>query len=373
MAKIWRWTSRRLSKSNRNSLARFIAVAALPLLLLFCIVIRESVPKLLTWQDPDLGSIDSLDHHEAGWMTLRGFDNSLASSKPLNSICQSSTVEEHIGVGRPFTIPDNLTKIARHLEDHPLVKLPREPVSNNTTDGTQSNSWDELATSCAFLNTHQVYLCLPRVVFHPGNPLDKVFIRFLRGRVFDQSWTHQDGYRLSWEGASPITFPTIFDVGTQWRPDGTGLAYGPEDPRIVVEESREPVIVFSMLSPTPEWKRAMHLFRPFTGTTTILTIRGVERPRKEKNWSPFFLSGSHHSDNTVFFVWKNMPLTTIKCGLHDGMCDMSTSSRSRPSSLPRRRSFQPRFEAARSSYQSHDSSKFWLPGSRPSLPSLGIK
>jgi beta-1,2-mannosyltransferase len=84
----------------------------------------------------------------------------------------------------------------------------------------------------------------------------------------------------------------------------------------------EPIIIFNMLSPSTQWKRAMYVHRPLTKTTTVLTIRGVERPRKEKNWAPFFLSGLKPSHENIFFVWKHIPLTIIRCSLRDGMCDI---------------------------------------------------
>lgn len=206
--------------------------------------------------------------------------------------------------------------------EYPLERFLKSSPTTSLGD-LIGQSWDELAVSCTFLPSHEVYLCVSRIIFHPGSALDKVRASFLRGRIFDESWTHQSGYILSWPGAHPITFPNIFDVGMKWKPKG--LAYGPEDPRIIVEDvpGAEPVIVFSMLGPTPEWKRAMFVFRPFTNVMTILTVRGTERPRKEKNWSPFFLSDLEQPSTVLYFIWRHAPLTILRCSLQDGMCDIA--------------------------------------------------
>lgn len=259
-------------------------------------------------------------------LPVEGFDHALAIESVSDFECQICLVSGTVGVQKALTVSDDFVDIARSLDHHPLVKYPLKALAKTgptiTFGDYIGRSWDHLAMSCAFLNSHGVYLCVSRVVFHPGNALDKVFVSFLRGRIFDAGWEHQDGYNLTWPGAEPIIFPTIFEVGAQWK--DRGLSYGPEDPRIIIPDApdAEPIIIFSMLGPVPEWKRAMYTFRPFTSVTTLLTVRGEERPRREKNWSPFFLDQGTEPSKTIYFIWKHAPLTILKCSLQDGMCDI---------------------------------------------------
>lgn len=278
---------------------------------------HDSAPVLLS--GPEHSAFEPLP--------VEGFDHALAIGSDSSFECRSCLVPGTIGVQKALAVSDDFVDIARSLDHHPLVKYPLKALAKTdpiiTFGDYIGKSWDHLAMSCAFLTSHGVYLCVSRVVFHPGNDLDKVFVSFLRGRIFDPGWEHQDGYNLTWPGAEPIVFPTIFEVGTPWK-DG-GLAYGPEDPRIIIQDApdAEPVIVFNMLGPVPEWKRVMYTYRPFTKVTTLLTVRGEERPRKEKNWSPFFLDHGTEPSKTIYFIWKHAPLTIVKCSLEDGICDVT--------------------------------------------------
>lgn len=207
-----------------------------------------------------------------------------------------------------------------------MVQYPLEAFSRKNRTSNLSNlinhSWNSLAASCAYLASHRVHLCVSRVIFRPARPKDRVIINFMRGRIFDEHWNHLHGYELKWQNSSTV-FPTTFDVGTAFKLGGQ--TFGPEDPRIIVEDvaGAEPVIVFNMALPEIGWKRAMFIHRPFTNRTTILTIHGVERVKKEKNWTPVFLRSidglpSEH----IHFIWKFAPLAVLKCNLADGFCDV---------------------------------------------------
>jgi len=139
-----------------------------------------------------------------------------------------------------------------------------------------------------------------------------------------------DNYILNWKGQD-ITFPRIFDTATDFVEGGE--VYGPEDPRIIIEEGvedAEPVIIFNMISEKATWKRAMWIFRPFSGQSSILTIRGEERAEKEKNWAPFFveqpgntngLMSTKEPNRYIHFVYSFQPLLILKCSLIDGVCE----------------------------------------------------
>jgi hypothetical protein len=119
-----------------------------------------------------------------------------------------------------------------------------------------------------------------------------------------------------------LTFPLVFDIPTKYE-GGDGEFYGPEDPRIILEDNvqgAEPVIIFNMAHERSDWKRAMYAFRPFSGHLTILTIRDTNRAISEKNWPPFFLpsedpkpeKAARKPDEYIHFVYNFKPLKILK-------------------------------------------------------------
>lgn len=243
-----------------------------------------------------------------------------------NGHCAQFSHSDSIRVQRSFFLDDDMFEVARDLDQHLMVQYPFEAFApkGQTSNLTHviSSSWNQLAASCAFLTSQRVYLCVSRIIFRPARPKDKAIISFMRGRIFNENWEHVQGYELKWQNSS-IVFPRMFDVGTAFKVGGQ--LFGPEDPRIIVEDvaDAQPVIVFNMVMPESGWRRAMFIHRPFTNQTTILTINGVDREQKEKNWTPLFLKTIDGSHNThIHLVWKLAPLTVLKCGLVDGLCDI---------------------------------------------------
>ena len=268
---------------------------------------------------------------------VTGYDNTGrpgGDAEGFNLSCASAVSSAEIGVQKPFDLTDDLVQIAQELDDHPMVWYTQKVFGN--TPGTfhlktvVDQSWDRLAGSCVLLKDRDVFLCITRIIFHDDARKDHCQISFLRGQIFDRSWVHMDNYVLNWKGQD-ITFPRIFDTATDFVEGGE--VYGPEDPRIIVEEGvedAEPVIIFNMISEKATWKRAMWVFRPFSGHSSILTIRGEERAEKEKNWAPFFvedpdnargLFGKKEPNQYIHFVYSFQPLLILKCSLVDGVCD----------------------------------------------------
>jgi hypothetical protein len=70
----------------------------------------------------------------------------------------------------------------------------------------------------------------------------------------------------------------------------------------------------------------MYIFRPFSGYSTILTIRDRAREEAEKNWSPFFLpsedlkgkKSAGKPNEYIHFVYDFKPLRILKCHLKCG-------------------------------------------------------
>ncbi|KAI0426885.1 hypothetical protein F5Y09DRAFT_317730 [Xylaria sp. FL1042] len=150
---------------------------------------------------------------------------------------------------------------------------------------------------------------------------------FLRGRIFDENWVEKRNYTLNWQGIY-ITFPTIFDVPTPYEVGG-GF-YGPEDPRLIIEEGvedAEPVVVYNLFADMIEKTRSMHIFRPFSNFSTILTINGQgKRKPAEKNWAPFFYdptpSNQGLPNEYLHFVYDFRPFSILKCHLGQGLCNL---------------------------------------------------
>ncbi|EXJ89622.1 hypothetical protein A1O3_02689 [Capronia epimyces CBS 606.96] len=252
-----------------------------------------------------------------------------------NLSCESLGHSAEIGVQESFFLHDNFVEIAGELDSHPMVDY--VPSLAKFADGAFSlqqllaSSWDRLATACVWMPDHGVHLCVSRIIFHPGGRRDRCRISFLRGQIYSEDWVHLDRYKLKWKGQE-IVFPKVFDTDTEFKLGGQ--LYGPEDARIIIEEGvddAEPVVVFNMITTHSDWKRAMWIFRPFSEQSHILTVRGTERPKKEKNWAPFFvreLEGASNSTSErqpsthIHFIWRFEPLTVLKCQLSTGMCDV---------------------------------------------------
>ncbi|KAK5196235.1 Beta-mannosyltransferase 1 [Exophiala xenobiotica] len=291
--------------------------------------------------EPVLEFETQFDYEERGAFTpfrIYGFDNTGAPGGEYigkNLSCSSLSHSANVGVQESFFLHDNLMEIAADLDKHPMIDYrptvgridqDRYPLSKIVLD-----SWDRLATACVFMSDYGVYLCVSRVIYHPGGSKDVCRISFLRGQIFSESWIHLDRYRLKWKDQE-IVFPKIFDTETEY--DIGGSLYGPEDARIIIEEGvegAEPVVVFNMISSQSDWRRAIWVFRPFSQRSHILTVRDTERAQTEKNWAPFFVrdidedqssTAKRQPSNYIHFVWRFEPLTVLKCHLVSGMCDV---------------------------------------------------
>lgn len=114
-----------------------------------------------------------------------------------------------------------------------------------------------MAGASVRLPDHNVYLAVTRVIYVPSGVLHWPTISLVRGQIYDAAWNHLDNYTVDWSG-DKVMFPTVFEVPAVW--EGGGIYFGPDDPRIVVEEGvrgAEPVIVLNVAFNPPDWTRAM--------------------------------------------------------------------------------------------------------------------
>ncbi|KAJ9610871.1 Beta-mannosyltransferase 1 [Cladophialophora chaetospira] len=270
-------------------------------------------------------------------MQIPGFVN---TGLPGKRTCDSLKYNSTVGMQQSFHLTDDIHQIALALDHHPIVDYPDEMMNDpemNTRDIVEK-TWLRLAGSSVWLPQQKVYLSVTRVVFSPSRTRTMPKMSFLRGQLFSEEWEHLDNHTITWSGKR-LTFPTVFDVPAQWDDDG-GM-FGPEDPRIILEqgvEDAEPLIIFNMVARKSGWKRAMYLYRPFSRASTILTIKDTERAYDEKDWAPFFIPEEEQQgllgkiplpvpgvvrkpSEYIHFVYSFGPLRVLKCHMRCGDCE----------------------------------------------------
>ncbi|KIW66252.1 hypothetical protein PV04_08451 [Phialophora macrospora] len=270
-------------------------------------------------------------------MLIPGFVN---TGLPGKRSCDTLKYNSTVGVQQSFHLNDDIHQIAVALDHHPIVDYPDEMMNDPDLDMRDivERTWTRLAGSSVWLPEQKVYLSITRVVFSPSRTRTMPKMSFLRGQIFNENWEHLTNHTITWSGKR-FKFPMVIDIPAQWEDDGA--MFGPEDPRVILEEGvedAEPVIIFNMVGRKSDWKRAMHLFRPFSKASTILTIKDTERAYEEKNWAPFFIP--EHEQQTllgkiplpvpgvvrkpneyIHFVYSFRPLRILKCHMRCGDCE----------------------------------------------------
>ena len=269
-------------------------------------------------------------------LQIPGFVN---TGLPGKRSCDTLRYNSTIGVQPSFYLKDDIKQIALTLDHHPSVDYPDELMSDPDmrVDDIVEKTWARRSGSSVWLPEQQVYLAVTRVVFSPSRTRSKAKMSFLRGQLFNEDWEHLENHTISWSG-NYFTFPTVFNIPGLGEEDEN---YGPEDPRVVLEnsvEGAEPVIIFNMVGLKSDWRRAMYLFLPFSGQSTILTIKDEERLDNEKDWAPFFVpteqqqtfiskiplpisTAVRNPNEYVHFVYTFRPLRILKCHMRCGDCE----------------------------------------------------
>lgn len=243
---------------------------------------------------------------------------------PPDADCDPLQVRDSITVNGGFFVEDDILDIASSTV-HPLIDYSGR--SSKSFQSTVRETWSRMSGSSVWLEQHSVYMTITRVFFYDGGVRSWPRISFLRAQIHDKDWKALDNYTMQWQGET-FTFPRIFDVPTPYEIGG-GF-YGPEDPRIVVEQGAadaEPIIIFNMVVDQKSSRRGMYLMRPFSNVTAELQIVG-EKPRgSEKNWSPFFMPpaessrGARYPSKHVYFIYEYHPLHILKCHAMAGRCE----------------------------------------------------
>ncbi|KEF63134.1 uncharacterized protein A1O9_01110 [Exophiala aquamarina CBS 119918] len=260
-------------------------------------------------------------------LNITGFMNDGHSGKRP---CDDLRRESGLKVQKSWFLQDDMVHIARLLNDHPMVDYSRQD-GTLTFEEVVSQTWTRFCGSSVWLQKHQVFLTVTRVIFYTEDRKQWPIVSFLRGQVYDRNWNELRDHTLRWQGRN-IVFPILFPISFPYL-EGHRF-FGPEDPRVLIDEGiedPEPLIVFNMIYKTDPWTRGMHVFRPFTNISTVLTINGdAERAEAEKNWAPFFLDeakdpvkgGKGQPNEYLHFIYRFNPLTVLKCKIANGLCDL---------------------------------------------------
>jgi beta-1,2-mannosyltransferase len=120
--------------------------------------------------------------------------------------------------------------------------------------------WSEHGLGCqvssVWLPEQRMFLVVTRIVFLGEKQiLSAPKASFLRGQIFNEIWEYQENYNVTMNGET-LTFLLVFDIPTKYE-GGKGEYYGPEDPRIILEDNvpgAEPVIIFNMAHERSDWK-----------------------------------------------------------------------------------------------------------------------
>ncbi|OCT47297.1 glycosyltransferase family 91 protein [Cladophialophora carrionii] len=270
-------------------------------------------------------------------MLIPGYVN---TGLPGKRSCDTLKYNSTVGVQQSFHLNDDIHQIAVALDQHPVVDYPDEMMNDPEMDMRDivEKTWTRLAGSSVWLPEQKVYLSVTRVVFSPSRTRTVPKMSFLRGQLFNEDWDHLTNHTITWSGKQ-FAFPMVFDIPAQWEDHG-GM-FGPEDPRVILEEGvedAEPVIIFNMVSRKSDWKRAMHLFRPFSKASTMLTIKDTERAYNENSWAPFFIPEQEQQtllgkiplpvpgvvrkpNEYIHFVYSFRPLHVLKCHMRCGDCE----------------------------------------------------
>lgn len=237
--------------------------------------------------------------------------------------CDDLRVESTLAVTQSFHIGEDLVDIAKEA-DHPLLDYSGQQKGQSFAKMVEK-TWAQMSGSSVWLEKHQVYLTASRVIFFTKGVKKWPVISFLRAQLHDSRWRPLPNHNITWRGEQ-ITFPRIMEIDIPYVLGGA--FYGPEDPRIIMEqgvEDAEPVILFNMVANLTSTKRSMHAFHPFSNFTTRFQIEDFVALDAEKNWAPFFIprsmgEGSKFPSQHIHFVYNLSPLRILKCHLNNGFC-----------------------------------------------------
>ncbi|KAH3899600.1 conserved putative beta-mannosyltransferase [Saccharomycodes ludwigii] len=230
--------------------------------------------------------------------------------------------------------------------------------------------WVRFGGSAVWLDEHQCYLMVSRVLYHPFGYEKHCKISLSRLELFDKDWNPLIGKRIWFSDISvnqadldnminkldneaianvnddpelklrslnrkkkflnrySVEFPTWLDIDMDLK-DGETL--GTEDPRVVLLGNGEPLVIFNMLDKDyniDKTTRSIYSYFPFRKINPQLkfVIEGRQPKSVEKNWTPFLHRDDIEETVTsidrghLHFIYSFRPLEILKCSLNDGLC-----------------------------------------------------
>ncbi|GAM87357.1 hypothetical protein ANO11243_053810 [Dothideomycetidae sp. 11243] len=312
---------------HRRRWSRKLLVLLLSCFLLACWIHQSSLfasgsnHEYVSWSSHQSGFDKGDGPYEE--LELKGFSN---SGNAEAASCSSLLHTGSVSVQRSFERDADLVEIAQKLDRMPMVDYEGQDTSL-TFEQTVAQTWDRFCQSSVWLPQYKVFLAVTRVIFYTKGTRTWPIISFLSGQIYDQDWVEQKDFVIDWKGRK-VSFPCVFDIPSPYALGG--FAYGPEDPRIVLEADvpdAEPVILFNMAVDIDTLQsRSMHAFRPFSNTTVRLYQTGhFGKYEVEKNWMPFFYSNEtldrrRGPSDELHVVYDIRPLRILKCNLDSGSC-----------------------------------------------------
>lgn len=297
---------------------------------------------------------------------------------------QLNSTMDALEVNSRETVPGNFTHILQLLiEEHdqyhdPYYQEIAPLFMKSTRIALQkelvSAFWYRLSGSSVWLKDHNVHLLISRFLYSPWRGRNNPKASFVLAQVFDKDWKELKDVRLVFPTNSlddpdapgfeadgqrfhSYRFPRLLPVPFFNDYGKSDVKYmGPEDPRLVLIQNEngyeEPLIVFNAdhhkIVKDKDGKeqdkgfRSMFMARifqlqkgkggvetnvkPLTNEmffvrTEELGIKGKDRPKKAKNWTPMISevarekNGGH--DKRILFVTQIENLAVIECDLID--------------------------------------------------------
>lgn len=254
---------------------------------------------------------------------LGGFANTRI---PHEADCDDLRVEGEVAVSDSIYLDDDLLDIANSIE-HEIIDYSEQPKGQSFASMVKK-TWSRMSGSSVWLKKHEVYFTVSRVFFYTKGVKHWPVMSFLRVQLHDENWIELKNHTLEWKGQS-FTFPRILDIDAPYNIGGS--FYGPEDPRIIIEqdvEDAEPLIIFNMVSNLTSVARSMHAHHPFSNFTTEFIIDHQKPTGAEKNWMPFFMPQTQlqkrgqpkYPSMYVNFLYNFNPLRILRCHVLNGGC-----------------------------------------------------
>lgn len=162
---------------------------------------------------------------------------SRVEEKAHRGTCHEITYAGHLDAEQSFHLNDDLLAMAESLASHPMIDYATVEDKSLSFRGMATQTWRRFNHSALWLETLEIYLVVTRVIWFNDGRFRHPKINLLECQVFDASWKEVQNYTVHWEGKD-IIFPRVLDITAPMKPGGD--VFGPEDPRIILEEGSWP-------------------------------------------------------------------------------------------------------------------------------------